>query len=145
MASEVIERRLLTNVLVDTGPLVAIFCESDEYHAVCIDTLQRIVPPLLTTWSVITEAAWLLRDQPAGLRRLYAPQGLFSIVQQGDEQLSELLAIFERYRDLRPQLADLSLVHLAESRDLSIVFTLDRRDFSVYRARRKHLKLLPEF
>lgn len=51
-----IERRLLTNVLVDTGPLVAIFSESDEYHAVCVDTLQRIVPPLLKTWSVITEA-----------------------------------------------------------------------------------------
>jgi len=145
MALEVIERRLLNNVIVDTGPLVAIFCESDDYHAVCVETLQRIVPPLLTTWSVVTEAAWLLRDEPVGLRRLYAPQGLFSIVPQTDDQLSELRLIFERYRDLRPQLADLSLVHVAESRDLSIVFTLDRRDFSVYRAKRKYLKLLPEF
>ena len=132
------------NVLLDTGPLVAIFCEADEHHAVCVEALQAIVPPLLTTWTVLTEAAWLLRDEPMGLRRLYAPQGLFTIVPQGDNELSECKAIFERYHSLSPQLADLSLVQLAERRGLSTVLTLDRRNFAVYRAKRKHLKLLPD-
>jgi predicted nucleic acid-binding protein len=132
------------NVLLDTGPLVAIFCEEDEHHQVCVEALRATVPPLLTTWPVLTEAAWMLRDEPMALRRLYAPQGLFTMVPQGDHELAECKAIFERYHSLSPQLADLSLVQLAESRGLSTVFTLDRRDFTVYRAKRKRLTLLPE-
>lgn len=131
-------------MLLDTGPLVAIFCEADEHHAVCVETLPAIAAPLLTTWPVITEAAWLLRDEPIALRRLYAPHGLFSIVPQSDAEFAEFKALFDRYRDLGPQIADLSLVQLAESRGFSTVFTLDRRDFAVYRAKRKRLKLLPE-
>ncbi len=105
MALDVIERPPHRNVLLDTGPLVAIFCEADEHHAICVETLQAIVPPLLTTWPVITEAAWLLRGEPSALRRLYAPQGFFTIVPQGDEQLAEFYPLFERYRSLAPQLS----------------------------------------
>lgn len=144
MASDVTERRPHQNVLLDTGPLVAIFCEEDEHHAVCVATLRAIVPPLLTTWPVLTEAAWLLRNEPVALRRLYAPHGLFTIVAQADKELAEFKVLYERYQDLGPQLADLSLVQLAESSGPSTVFTLDRRDFAVYRAKRKRLKLLPE-
>jgi predicted nucleic acid-binding protein len=85
----------------------------------------------------------LLRDEPSALRRLYATQGLSTIVPQSDAEFAEFRALFERYRDLGPQLADPSLVRLAESRGLSTVFTLDRRDFAVYRAKRTRLRLLP--
>jgi predicted nucleic acid-binding protein len=106
--------------------------------------LAAIVPPLLTTWPVVTEAAWLLRHEPSALRRFYATQGLISIVAQTDAEFAEFHALFERYRDLGPQLADLSLVQLAESRGLSTVFTLERRGFAVYRVKRKRFKLLPQ-
>lgn len=50
-----------------------------------------------------------------------------------------------RYKSLSPQLADLSLVHLAQREGLETVFTLDRRDFSVYRRKgRAGFHLLPE-
>ena len=49
-----------------------------------------------------------------------------------------------RYQSLGAQLADAALVYLAEREDTDQVFTLDRRDFSVYRfGRNRRLRLLP--
>jgi uncharacterized protein len=105
--------------------------------------LKQIVPPLLTTWPVITEAAWILRDEPLALERLLTPKGLFTIVSQEDEDLADLHAYAKKYRSLSPQLADLSILHLAQSVGSQTIFTLDRRDFSVYRVSGTRLRLLP--
>ena len=43
----------------------------------------------------------------------------------------------ERYRDLPMDLADAGLVCVAERDNLTTVFTLDRKHFSVYRPGRK--------
>lgn len=49
-----------------------------------------------------------------------------------------------QYSNLAPQLADLSLLYLAEQHNVDYVFTLDRRDFSVFRkASGKPLELVP--
>lgn len=135
---------LLRNVLLDTGPLVAIYCESDQHHPRCAEALKRIVPPMLTTWPVLTEAAWILRDEPAGLDRLFEPRNLFTVVHQDDTALSRIRTIAKRYRALKPQLADLSLVRVAEEQELVTIFTLDRRDFTVYRVNGRRLQLLPD-
>ena len=42
-------------------------------------------------------------------------------------------ALMRKYRDLPMDLADASLVAVAEREGISKVFTLDRRDFGVYR------------
>ena len=39
----------------------------------------------------------------------------------------------DKYRDLPMDLADAALVRVAERERLRTVFTIDRRDFSVYR------------
>jgi uncharacterized protein len=132
------------DVLLDTGPLVAIYCAADQHHKVCAEVLKQITPPMLTTWPVITEAAWILRNEPKALQRLYDPRGLFTIVPQDDAALSAFGDVLNRYRKLEPQLADISLLHVAENRGLSMVFTLDRRDFVVYRVKKRRLQPLPE-
>jgi uncharacterized protein len=135
---------LYRDVLLDTGPLVAIYCKADQRHEACAQVLKQITPPLLTTWPVLTEAAWILRNEPKALERLYNPRGLFTIVPQDDAALGAFGDAFQRYRKLGPQLADLSLLHVAETQGLSKVFTLDRRDFVVYRVKKRRLQLLPE-
>src|SRR5438093_6832822 len=133
-------------VLVDAGPLIAIVSERDEHHEHCVEELKEITVPLLTCWPVITEAAWLLRKQPNALQRLLGDSlgGLFKVVALDDNALSWSAQFIRRYNRLGAQLADACLVYLAEREGIDTVFTLDYRDFSVYRYRgNRALKLVP--
>jgi hypothetical protein len=131
---------------VDTGPIVAILSESDEHHEACVEQLHQIRCPLLTCWPVITEAAWLLRAYPQAVRKLLSSfHGRpFEIAPLGETDLPGIAAVLAKYEGLRIQLADASLVHLANREGIDIIFTLDRRDFSVLRlARGKKPRLIP--
>jgi predicted nucleic acid-binding protein len=137
---------LTRQVLVDTGPIVAILLESDEHHEACVEQLHHILGPLLTCWPVITEAAWLLRAYPQAIRKLLSSfHGLpFELVPLSEADLPGIAAILSKYEGLGIQLAAASLVHLANREGIEIMFTLDRRDFSVLRlARGKKLRLIP--
>lgn len=125
----------MNRVLLDTGPLVAIISERDQYHDLCVTELRQLEPPLLTCWPVITEAAWLLRNDLEALRRMLAGfdigfMRLLPLDEQSGPWISDFIA---RYSSLGAQLADACLVCLAEREDIDQAFTLDRRDFSVYR------------
>lgn len=140
------ESRRHAHVLVDTGPIVAILNRDDEHHIFCTETLKQIEPPLLTCWPVLTEAAWLLRTDARAMNRLLhgGRLGLFRLLDLGQDELTAIDELYKRYRDLSPQLADLSLVHLAQREQIDTVFTIDRRDFMVYRYKGKTgFKLLP--
>jgi len=133
-------------VLVDTGPLVAILSSRDEHHRICVDQLRELVPPLLTCWPVITEAAWLLRGHARGLERLLGSfdAGLLKLLPLGEEAMPWVRQFLRRYRQQGAQLADAALVYLAGREGIDTVFTLDRPDFSTYRlAGRRALNLLP--
>ena len=133
-------------LLMDTGPIVAILLESDEHHEVCVEQLRHITGPLLTCWPVITEAAWLLRAYPEAVRRLLASfQGRpFDLVPLDETDLPGIAAILAKYKSLGIQLADASLLHLANREGIEWMFTLDRRDFGVLRlARGRKLRLIP--
>ena len=135
-----------TRVLVDTGPLVAVFSPSDAHHATCVKQLHEIRPPLFTCWPVITEAAWLLRQRPASIQQLLAcfDTGIFRLLTLGDEAPAWIARFLERYRQIGAQVADAALVYLAERDGMETVFTLDRRDFLIYRlSRNRTLRLLP--
>ena len=138
---------MTTGVLLDTGPLVAILSRKDSYHRPCVAQLRTITPPLLTCWPVITEAAWLLRHHAGAVQRLLAsfPEGWITLLTLGERDAEPIGKILQRYRKLNAQLADAALVHLAERERLDTVFTLDRRDFSVYRfSGNRSFHLLPE-
>jgi hypothetical protein len=134
--------------VVDTGPLVAIVRKREKAHKKCVAALKALRPPLLTCWPVLTEAAWLLRDEPGGV------QALGGLVASGSVKLAELDAsalawmidFLERYASVGAQLADAAVMYLAEREGIATVFTLDRRDFSIYRTTHgQALKIVPEW
>ncbi len=133
--------------LIDTGPLVALYHEHDPHHARCRAALANLAPPLLTAWPVLTEAAWLLRKRPDGLKAIFAGfgNGLFALLPLDGSDLAGIAAILARYETIGIQLADASLAHLADREGIRTVFTTDRRDFSVIRLKRNRtLRLIPD-
>ena len=133
-------------ILLDTGPIVALFDASDDYHDVCVKTLMEMKQPLITTWPVLTEAFYLLGFS------WKAQDNLWEFIMRGGIEIQSLdvkmqfrcRELMKKYKDLPMDLADGTLVVLAESQGIDEIFTLDHKDFKVYRiSGRKRLKLLP--
>lgn len=139
----------MRGVLVDTGPLVAVVDVSDKDHRRCVDVLKRLSDPMISTWPVITEAAYLLGQtqnpvdsQDALLEAM--DRQVVVIAELGREDIPRIRALIRKYRDLPMDLADASLVRVAERDAIRQVFTLDRRDFEVYRlGRRETFTVIP--
>jgi uncharacterized protein len=137
----------VTRILVDTGPLVAILSRDDAYHEVCVDSLRQMPGPLFSCWLVITEAAWLLRRTPQALQQLLnGIDGRFlELLPLAGEEATAIASLMKRYEDITPQLADAALVYLAMREQIDTIFTLDQRDFSIYRAGRgRAFRIVPD-
>jgi hypothetical protein len=136
----------MRRVLVDTGPIVAILSRRDQYHKTCVEALRDMPGPLFTCWPVITEATWLLRLDANAIQQLLSSidLGLFEMLTLTTADAKPISAIMKKYRDIRIQVADAALVHLATRDGMDTVFTLDQRDFSVYRLPRgRQFRILP--
>jgi len=134
-------------VLVDTGPIVAVLSKADEHHEKCVEALRTLPGPLFSCWPVITEAAWLLRKNSGAIQQLLRSlhTGFIEVLPLNSLEGKELAEIMKRYASLRPQLADAALVYLATRDGINTIFTLDRRDFSVYRSEKKRpFQIVPE-
>lgn len=125
----------MRRVLADTGPIVAILSRSDQYHRTCVEALRDIPGPLFTCWPVITEAAWLLRRDSNAVQKLLnsIDTGFLELLPLTVSDAKPIASILKKYRNIRIQLADATLLHLAARDGLNTIFTLDQRDFSVYR------------
>jgi predicted nucleic acid-binding protein len=127
--------------------LVAILARNDQFHRTCTQALKDLTPPLYTCWPVLTEAAWLLRFDPNAVEKLLtaAAAGLYRIFDLSEKDAVSIAAILKKYQRLKPQLADAALVHLARRERIDTVFTVDRRDFRVYRpAPNRTFRIIPE-
>jgi hypothetical protein len=125
-------------ILVDAGPLVALLHRDDRNHHLCVRTLRSLREPLGTVWPVVTEAMHLLgfswRAQDALLEMIESGAlALFSLDSSDVPRARELI---RKYRDLPMDVADAALVRIAEREGIRRIFTIDRRDFAVYRPAR---------
>jgi predicted nucleic acid-binding protein len=124
-------------ILTDTGPIVALLDSDDPSHAACLAAAQHLpAEPLLTTWPCFTEAMYLLGSvggyqYQAELWRLWSA-GRLALYDLTSGELERMAVLMEKYHDTPMDLADASVVAVAESLTLRRVFTLDR-DFYIYR------------
>jgi len=133
--------------LADTGPLVAVVRSRERAHKKCVVTLKTLRPPLLTCWPVLTEVAYLLRNERGGIRAIggLIDRGVVKLVELDATARAWIIAFMERYASAKPDLADAALMYLAEREGIGTVFTLDRRDFSIYRTTNgRALTILPQ-
>jgi uncharacterized protein len=127
-------------ILLDTGPIVALLDPADELHSACVDVLKSIKEPLGTTTPVLTEAFHLLRPGSIGCSNLmrYVSEGGLVVWFLGPDTLDRALELMDRYSDHPMDLADASLVVMAQAENARKVFTIDRADFASYRIKRGH-------
>lgn len=124
-------------ILVDTAPLIALIdAGQGTAHQRCVETYRLINEPMLTTWCCFTEAMYFLYQ----LRGWSAQDILWQFIEREalflhNTHLIEQIRMRElmaQYQDLPMDLADASLVTLAEHTRIKRIFTLDS-DFYVYR------------
>jgi len=125
-------------LLVDAGPLVAILNRDDRDHQHCVDALQAFREPLLTTWMPVTEAMYLLEFSVKAQRALLEmiERGALRVLPLEVGDIPSVRSLMQKYSDLPMDFADATLVQIANREKIRKVFTLDRRDFSVYRLKR---------
>ena len=123
-------------ILIDAGPLVALLHADDQNHARCVKTLRTLREPLGTVWPALTEAMYLLNfswEAQAALWEMIVTESII-ILPLDREDASRMRELMKKYRDLPMDLADAALVRVAERESLRRIFSLDRRDFTVYRS-----------
>ena len=133
--------------LTDAGPLIAIIDGDEPDHASCMDALDQLTLPLITTWPAFTEAIYLLA-RAGGIR---AQQALWRLVSTDRLVVADLspsaidrsARLMDQYSDRPMELADATLVALAEERGDRRIFTLDT-GFQIYRFRgRQRFETIP--
>jgi predicted nucleic acid-binding protein len=124
----------VSEVIVDTGPLVAMLVRTDDHHAWTIERLRELPPSFVTCEPVLAEVAHLVRRVRHGVDRFVDLIGS-DLLRVDLDLMAERAAIgrlLRKYADRPMSLADACLVRLAELHDRSMVFTTDG-DFTVYR------------
>lgn len=122
----------MRSILVDTGPLVALLDRNDRWHGRVRAYLARYRGGLITTWPVLTEAASLcgVEEQIAIVGMVES--GTIDIAPQTARDAARIKWYLAKYRDRVPDLADLSLLALADATGVDSILTIDS-DFQIYR------------
>jgi predicted nucleic acid-binding protein len=137
----------MREIILDTGPFVALLDRSEHSHETCAAFFKKTEGRFITTEPVLTEVVYLLGPSFAMQRPAleFILRGGAEVVSQTQKSLQRALQLMEKYRDVPMDFADATLVTLAEERSLREVFSLDRRGFITYRIHsRKAFTLYPE-
>jgi uncharacterized protein len=122
--------------IADTGFLVAFANARDLHHAWALEVAVQISEPLLTCEPVLAETAFHLGD--AGIVFEMIEENLIQLAFDCDDHLPQLAALAKRYRDRKPDLADLCLIRMSELHLKHSVLTVDK-DFRVYRRNKREI------
>ena len=124
-------------VLTDTGFWYAFFNTKDKHHLQTVHLMQNLDEGLITTWPVITETSYLLEKAlgvPTQLRYISALDAdCIEISDITKQNLGRIQQLIKKYADLPMDLADASLVILAEELGHGRILSTDQRSFRSYR------------
>ena len=127
----------MRSALLDTGVFVALLDRSERNHQRCVDLFSTFEGQLLTTEPVLTETVYLLGPSVKAQRNGidFILKGGATLVPQSVASLTRASALMKKYSDIPMDLADATLVVLAEDTGIREVLTLDIRGFNAYRTK----------
>ena len=126
--------------VIDAGPLISLFNRNDRHYQ---QVRERIIAfkenrgHLITTWPVITEATHVLD-------KIVSPEASFDLLHwiclNGMEifhltrnHVPRMINLQKKYRDCPMNFADASVLVTAEDNKTDLIFSIDFRDFKIYR------------
>jgi len=125
---------MLNTVLIDSGPLIALFDKDDRYHIKVLNFIKNKKLKFVTTLAVLTEVShmldfsvivqvsffeWVMNDGVI----------LFEINQR---DISKIVELTKKYSDRPMDFADATLVIAAEKTGIKKIISIDS-DFDIYR------------
>jgi predicted nucleic acid-binding protein len=127
------------NILLDAGPIIALFAVDDRHHAKFDAALRELAEGglrLLTTWPCIVEAAYLL-EAPQRFEMLrWIELGGAQVYPFEPQHLGDMTGWMRRYTERGKRemdFADASLYWLAIATGIREILTVDNADFARYR------------
>lgn len=124
----------MESILIDAGPLIALFDRSDRFHAKAVNFIKNYEGGLWTTWPVVTEVSHMLnfsvKAQSAFLE--WIRRGGLRLFKLEEGHLDRILELTKKIDDVPMDLADASLIVTSEEKGYSEIASIDS-DFYIYR------------
>jgi uncharacterized protein len=124
-------RAVLMKKIADAGLLIAFLDRRDKHHQWAGRIFESESPPFYTAEPILGEVAAVLEDADCVLQMLQVGDLVVSL--DLNKEVSAIRALVQKYRNRRMDLGDACCVRLAEILPGAVVFTVDKRDFAIYR------------
>jgi len=126
----------INSVMADTGFVVALLNRSDAMHSI-VTTVYIQQKQILLPQTVLAELAYLVGRNASVATVVAFLQGLsasrFRLVALTDQDVIRVAEILDEYADSRIDFVDASVMAIAERYGIKKIFTLDQRDFRLFR------------
>ena len=124
-------------IAVDTGFLLALLDADDAHHGAAMQWETSVEEGWITTWPVMTELCHMVAKRLSVAAAVDCMQemthGAIKLWDIPALQAKQIPSLMKRYANLPMDLADASLVLLAEHLGHGRILTTDERDFGAYR------------
>ena len=125
---------MLNSILIDAGPLIALFDSSEKHHRSVKAFLRKNPYRFVSTIAVFTEVSHML-DFSTEAQRDFYEWVMYKGIIIGDinqNDMPRILELTQKYADLPMDFADATLIVSAEKNGIREIISLDR-DFDIYR------------
>jgi predicted nucleic acid-binding protein len=129
---------MLSSILIDAGPLIALFDRSDKFHEPIKAFLRGFMPDqpsrFVTTLPVLTEVSYMLNFSVNAQIDFFQWVMLRGITLADITQtdIPRIIELTKKYRDRPMDFADATLVVAAEKTGIRSIISIDS-DFDIYR------------
>ena len=121
-------------ILVDSGPLIALFDGSDKYHVQVKSYLHTYKGVLVTTWAVLTEVSHMLdfnlNVQLDFLK--WVELGGLAVYDIPQDEIGNIREMMSKYTNVPMDLEDATLMYVAHTQNIKEILSIDS-DFDIYR------------
>ncbi|MFL5244943.1 MAG: type II toxin-antitoxin system VapC family toxin [Gemmataceae bacterium] len=121
-------------IVVDSGPLIALFDADDGYHSRALEFVRRTRANLVSTMAAVMEAMYVLEESLPARTNLLAwmEAGGLTLTEPGSGDFQRISELIAKYADLPMDFTDAVVVALCERLGINHIASVDRH-FTIYR------------